>query len=215
MGDMTQARSEMVERLRAEGITDRRVLDAMAQVPRERFVPPESRAEAYLDTPLDIGEGQTISTPWIVAFSTSALEVSAESTVLEVGGGSGYGAAVLSRCCRSVVSIERSPALAGRARDTLAELGYSNVEMRDGDGLVAGRDRAPYDAILVTAMAPDELPTALLEQLAPHGTLVCPVGQHSIGSLVRYREGRSENLEAVGFVPLVSDVAGGDVAGGG
>lgn len=213
MRDMAQARSEMVDRLRAEGITDRQVLDAMQQVPRERFVAPELQKDAYLDTPLDIGEGQTISTPWIVAFTTSALELSADSTVLEVGGGSGYGAAVLSQCCRSVVSIERSPALADRARDTLADLGHTNVEMREGDGLVDGRDRAPYDAILVTAMAPDELPNALLEQLAPHGTLVCPVGQHSVGSLVRYREGRSENLEAVGFVPLVSDFH--TTAGGG
>ncbi len=205
MRDAAQARSEMVDRLRAGGITDRRVLGAMAEVPRERFVPRKVEADAYLDTPLDIGEGQTISTPWIVAFTTSALEVSAESTVLEVGAGSGYGAAVLSRCCRSVVSIERNAPLAARARDTLSDLGYTNVEVRDGDGLVAGRDSAPYDGILVTAMAPNELPNALLEQLAPQGTLVCPVGQHSVGSLVRHREGRSENLEAVGFVPLVSD----------
>lgn len=206
---MGQARSEMVERLRAEGITDQRVLDAMAEVPRERFVPSHLEAHAYLDTPLDIGEGQTISTPWIVAFSTSALQPSAESTVLEVGAGSGYGAAVLSRCCRSVVSVELSPELAGRARDTLADLGYANVEVREGDGLVAGRDRAPYDGVLVTAMAPHELPNPLLEQLAPHGTLVCPVGEESLGSLVRYREGRSEHLESVGFVPLVSDAAPG------
>ncbi len=209
MRDMAQARSEMVERLRVEGITDRRVLDAMTQVPRERFVPPEFEVDAYLDTPLDIGDGQTISTPWIVAFSTDALEVSAESTVLEVGSGSGYGAAVLSRCCRSVVTVERNATLAARAGERLAELGYTNVEVREGDGLVAGRDRAPYDGILVTAMAPSELPNALLEQLAPAGTLVCPVGEEGIGSLVRYREGRSENLEAVGFVPLISDAAAG------
>lgn len=207
MRDMAQVRREMVDRLRVEGITDQRVLEAMAQVPRERFVPPQFEADAYLDTPLDIGEGQTISTPWIVAFSTSALEVSADGAVLEVGSGSGYGAAVLSRCCRSVVSVERSAALAAHASEKLSELGYTNVEVREGDGLVAGRDRAPYDGILVTAMAPGELPNALLEQLAPDGTLVCPVGEESVGSLVRYREGRSENLEAVGFVPLISDAA--------
>lgn len=209
MRDMAQARREMVNRLSAEGLMDQRVLDAMAEVPREHFVPSESESQAYLDTPLDIGEGQTISTPWIVAFSTSALEVSPGSTVLEVGSGSGYGAAVLSRCCRSVVSVERNARLAARASENLSELGYSNVEVRHGDGLVAGRDRAPYDGILVTAMAPGGLPDALLEQLTSDGTLVCPVGEESMGSLVRYREGRSESLELVGFVPLVSDVAPG------
>lgn len=209
MRDMAQARSEMVDRLRAEGITDRRVLEAMAQVPREHFVPPHLEGDAYLDTPLDIGEGQTISTPWIVAFSTSALEVTADSTVLEVGSGSGYGAAVLSRCCRSVVSVERHSALAAYARERLSELGYSNVEVREGDGLVAGRDRAPYEGILVTAMASDDLPGSLLEQLTPDGTLVCPVGEAGVGSLVRYRQGRSKTLEAVGFVPLVSDAPDG------
>jgi hypothetical protein len=132
MRDRAQARHEMVERLRAEGITGQRVLDAMAQVPREHFVPPQFEADAYLDTPLDIGEGQTISTPWIVAFSTSALGVSAESSVLEVGAGSGYGAAVLSRCCGSVVSVERNGALAAQAGERLSELGYSNVEVREG-----------------------------------------------------------------------------------
>lgn len=207
MRDMAQLRREMVDRLRAEGITDQRVLDAMAQVPREHFVPPPFEVDAYLDTPLAIGEGQTISTPWIVAFSTSALEVSPASTVLEVGSGSGYGAAVLSRCSRSVVSVERSAALAAHADERLSELGYTNVEVREGDGLVAGRDQAPYDGILVTAMSPGELPNTLLEQLAPDGTLVCPVGEQGVGSLVRYREGRSESLEAVGFVPLISDAA--------
>ncbi|MQA15160.1 MAG: protein-L-isoaspartate(D-aspartate) O-methyltransferase [Pseudonocardiaceae bacterium] len=204
MQTTAQARDEMVRQLRADGITDERVLEAMAEIPREHFLSPELESHAYADTPLDIGRGQTISTPWIVAFSTSALQVSADSTVLEVGTGSGYGAAVLSRCCRSVITIEREPELAARARDALSSLGCSNVEVRDGDGTVAGRDAAPYDGILVAAMATDELPGALIEQLAPAGTLVCPVGHAGVGDLVRYRDGRSESLEDVGFVPLVT-----------
>src|SRR5918998_2101467 len=157
-----KARRRMVERqLRRRGIHDERVLAAMEAVPRERFVPPDSRREAYRDGALSIGEGQTISQPWIVACMTSLLELAGDECVLEVGTGSGYGAAVLSRCCREVVTIERHEPLASRARELLASLGYANVEVRVGDGSRGAPDRAPFDAILVTAAAHAEPPAAL------------------------------------------------------
>ena len=194
----------MVERLRAAGITDPRVLAAMAEVPRERFVPAACRREAYADHPLDIGLGQTISAPWIVAFSAAALDVAPEGRVLEVGTGSGYGAAVLARCCLHVVTIERHPPLAERARAVLAAVGIENVEVRTGDGAAGAPDLAPFDAVVVTAMATAEPPPALLSQLAPNGTMVCPVGRRGKGVLTRYRAGRAERLANVAFVPLVT-----------
>ena len=194
----------MVERLRAAGITDPRVLAAMAEVPRERFVPPAFRPEAYADHPLPIGLGQTISAPWIVAFSAAALDVAPGGRVLEVGTGSGYGAAVLARCCRHVVTIERHPPLAERARALLAAVGIQNVEVRTGDGAAGAPDQAPFDGIVVTAMATEQ-PPALLLQLAPNGTMVCPVGRRGKGVLTRYRAGRVERLAKVAFVPLVTD----------
>jgi protein-L-isoaspartate(D-aspartate) O-methyltransferase len=200
-------RAAMVERLRGRGISDERVLDAMGQVPRERFVPHELAGSAYEDNPLPIGLGQTISAPVIVAFSAAALQTGPDAHVLEIGTGSGYGAAVLSRCHRSVVTIERHPELAHRARATLEALGYDNVEVRTGDGALGARDRAPFDGIVVTAMAEDELPPALLEQLAPDAALVCPVGRHGSGTLTRFRAGRAEDLGPVAFVPLVTDGA--------
>lgn len=196
-------REDMAERLRVEGITDARVLAAMAEVPREAFVPSELQAEAYEDQPLPIGGGQTISTPWIVAFMSAALELSGHETALEVGAGSGYAAAVLSRCCHGVITVERHADLAEGARDVLSRLGYDNVEVRVGDGSAGAPDRAPYEAISVTAMASGEPPAALFDQLAPGGTLVCPVGEAGLGHLVRYRDGQSERLSPAGFVPLV------------
>lgn len=193
----------MVDRLRAAGIDDERVLAAMAQVPRERFVPAALAEDAYDDRPLPIGNNQTISAPWIVAFMTAALGLSPAATVLEIGTGRGYAAAVLSRCARTVVTIERHRELAELARETLRELGYHNVEVRAGDGSLGAPDRAPFDAISVTAMAARQLPAALVEQLAAGGMLLCPVGEGTEGVLVRYREGRSEKLVPVGFVPLV------------
>jgi len=193
----------MVERLRAAGITDPRVLAAMAEVPRERFVPPAFRPEAYADHPLPIGLGQTISAPWIVAFSAAALDVAPGGRVLEVGTGSGYGAAVLARCCRQVLTIERHPPLAERARALLAAVGIQNVEVRTGDGAAGAPDQAPFDGIVVTAMATEQ-PPALLLQLAPNGTMVCPVGRRGKGVLTRYRAGRAEGLANVAFVPLVT-----------
>ena len=199
-----EERAAMVERLRAAGITDPRVLAAMAEVPRERFVPAAFRREAYADHPLDIGLGQTISAPWIVAFSAAALDVAPGGRVLEIGTGSGYGAAVLARCCRHVVTIERHPPLAERARAVLAAVGIENVEVRTGDGAAGAPDLAPFDAVVVTAMATAEPPPALLSQLAPNGTMVCPVGRRGKGVLTRYRAGRAEHLANVAFVPLVT-----------
>jgi protein-L-isoaspartate(D-aspartate) O-methyltransferase len=203
-GRADRERAAMVQRLRRRGIIDERVLDAMRQVPRERFIPRDVARAAYQDNPLPIGLGQTISAPLIVAFSTAALQAGPDAHVLEIGTGSGYGAAVLSRCHRSVVTIERHPELADRARRTLEALGYDNAEVRTGDGALGAPDRAPFDGIVVTAMAADGPPPALLEQLAPDAALVCPVGRHGSGTLSRFRNGREENLGAVAFVPLVT-----------
>jgi protein-L-isoaspartate(D-aspartate) O-methyltransferase len=200
-------RLRMVERqLRRRGIEDERVLRAMAEVPRELFVPEDLRGSAYRDGALRIGEGQTISQPWIVACMASLLELDGDERVLEVGTGSGYAAAVLSRLCREVVTIERYPTLAERAAEVLRELGYGNVEVRVGDGTLGLRERAPFDGISVTATALDEPPPALLRQLAPEGWLVCPVDRGGRELLMRFsRDGEGEAVVPVRFVPLVSE----------
>src|SRR5919199_1250287 len=166
-GDRYSARrARMVERqLRRRGIVDERVLAAMAEVPRERFLPRERRRDAYRDGAVAIGEGQTMSQPWIVACMTALLELRGDERVLEVGTGSGYAAAAASRCCREVVTIERHGPLAERARAVLAELGYDNVEVRVGDGAAGAADRAPFGGISVTAAARGAAPPALLDQL--------------------------------------------------
>jgi len=196
----------MVERqLAGRGIEDERVLAAMAEVPRERFVPEDQRRDAYRDGALRIGEGQTISQPWIVACMASLLELSGDERVLEVGTGSGYSAAVLSRLCEEVISVERHAALADGAREALAELGYGNVEVRTGDGTRGAPDRAPFGGISVTATAGDQPPAALLEQLAPHASLACPVRRGGRELLMRFRDGGEEAVAAVRFVPLVGE----------
>lgn len=197
----------MVDRqLRQRGIEAQRVLAAMEQVPRERFVPEAQRPRAYRDGALPIGEGQTISQPWIVARMTALLELEGPERVLEVGTGSGYGAAVLSRCAAHVVSVERNALLAGRAQAALDELGYRNVELRVGDGSLGLADRAPFDGIVVTATAASGAPPALLDQLAPGAPLVCPVkGETEAEQLIRVRNGVTETIASVRFVPLVED----------
>lgn len=198
----------MVRRqLSARGIRDERVLAAMAEVPRELFVPTELRRRAYRDGALRIGEGQTISQPWIVACMAQALELRGHERVLEVGTGSGYGAAVLSRLCAEVITIERFPSLAAAARERLAELGYGNVEVRHGDGRLGAPDRAPFEGISVTATAVDGPPPALPGQLAPGGTLVCPVERDGRELLLRVRDGVEEPLASVRFVPLIAGEA--------
>jgi protein-L-isoaspartate(D-aspartate) O-methyltransferase len=202
----TDARVRMVERqLRRRGITDERVLAAMSDVPRELFVPADVRRRAYRDGALRIGEGQTISQPWIVACMSQLLELRGDETVLEVGTGSGYAAAVLSRLCARVVTIERYESLAQVAAEMLAELGYDNVEVRVGDGAHGAPDRAPFGGISVTATARVAPPPALLEQLAPGAALVCPVKRGRREHLIRFRDGEEEAVAAVRFVPLVSD----------
>ena len=196
----------MVERqLRRRGIDDVRVLAAMNEVPRERFVPPDQRRRAYRDGALRIAEGQTISQPWIVACMAQLLELRGDEVVLEVGTGSGYAAAVLSRLCAAVVTIERYESLADGAAATLAKLGYDNVEVRVGDGSRGAPDRAPFGGISVTATARDEPPRALLDQLAPGAALVCPVARGRREHLMRFRDGDQETVAAVRFVPLVSE----------
>src|SRR4051794_15813521 len=202
-------RARMVERqLRRRGIEDERVLAAMAEVPRELFVPEDQRRQAYRDGALRIGEGQTISQPWIVACMAQLLELSGDERVLEVGTGSGYAAAVLSRLAREGVTIERYPALAETARAALGQLGYDNVEVRVGDGTRGAPDRAPFGGISVTATALDDPPATLLDQLAPGAALVCPVKRGGRELLIRFRDGEAEAVAPVRFVPLVSDEEG-------
>ncbi len=196
----------MVERqLRGRGIDDERVLEAMATVPRERFVPPDERRRAYRDGALRIGAGQTISQPWIVATMAALLGLRGGERVLEVGTGSGYAAAVLSRLCAEVVTVERHPELATTARAVLGELGYANVDVRTGDGARGAPDRAPYQGVIVTATARDRPPEPLAAQLADGGTLVCPVDSGGGEMLVRFRGGEREAVAPVRFVPLVEE----------
>jgi len=196
----------MVERqLRRRGIDDERVLAAMAEVPRELFLPADQRRRAYRDGAVRIGEGQTMSQPWIVACMAQLLELAGSETVLEVGTGSGYGAAVLSRLCREVVTIERYESLAVRAEQTLHELGYDNVVVGVGDGSRGAPERGPFGGISVTATARDDPPRALLEQLEPGAALVCPVDRNGRELLMRFRDGEEEAVTGVRFVPLVTD----------
>ncbi len=196
----------MVDRqLRSRGIDDDCVLRAMGEVPRELFLPEDVRGDAYHDGAVPIGAGQTMSQPWIVACMTMLAEPAPGMRALEVGTGSGYGAAVLSRCCGEVVTIERHAELAERARALLAELGYANVEVRAGDGSRGAPDRAPFDSILVTAVAEDEPPPALREQLRSGGVLLCPVRRDGAEQLMRFRDGEEQAVVPVRFVPLVAE----------
>ncbi|HZQ15932.1 MAG TPA: protein-L-isoaspartate(D-aspartate) O-methyltransferase [Gaiellaceae bacterium] len=185
--------------LRRRGIRDERVLDAMARVPRELFVPEEARRAAYADTALPLPCGQTISQPFIVAATLQALELAGAERVLEVGTGSGYQAALLRELAAEVVTIERIPELGALARRNLERSGHGDVEVRVGDGSLGAPDRAPFDAIAVAAET-DEVPPALLAQLASGGRLVLPLR----GYLARVAGGRLELLLPARFVPLVT-----------
>jgi len=194
--------------LRRRGIGDRAVLRAMDEVPRERFVAAEQAESAYADQALPIACGQTISQPYVVAYMTEQLEVTPDSRVLEIGTGTGYQTAVLSRIAREVVSIERYRTLAQAARERLASLGYANVVVRTGDGFAGAPDDAPFDRIIVTAAA-ETVPEALLAQLAPGGRMVLPLGPRQgpqrITKLTKTPTGgvEREDLIAVRFVPLL------------
>jgi protein-L-isoaspartate(D-aspartate) O-methyltransferase len=196
----------LAEQLRRRGIRDPRVLAAFARVPRELFVPPESRRQAYADRALPIGSGQTISQPFMVAAIVAALELDGDERVLDVGTGSGYQAAILAELAREVVTIERVPELAERARSTLAAAGYGRVEVHVGDGTLGVPGRAPYEGIAVAAASP-RIPEALYEQLTPGGRLVVPIGTRSeqwLEVVVRGEHG-PERVRTVPcrFVPLV------------
>jgi len=190
------------DQLRRRGVNDARVLEAMLQIPRERFLPPALADFAYEDRALAIGEGQTISQPLVVAWMASLLELDGCERVLEVGAGSGYGAAVLSRCCREVVSVELRPALAERAREALAAAGCANVAVVVGDGALGLPALAPFGGISVTARCERTPPAALLDQLEPGAALVAPVAAGGNEQRVRYRHGRGEPQGAVRFVAL-------------
>ena len=207
MLDPTNARQLMVDsQLRRRGISDTRVLDAMLRVPRHQFVPEPYRAEAYEDHPLPIAGGQTISQPYIVALMLESLQLTPTDKVLEVGTGSGYATALLSELAGQVFSIERHPAISESAREVLASLGYTNVQVFSGDGTRGLPTSAPFDAILVSAAAPD-LPPALLAQLRDLGRMIIPVGSSESQQLqfIRMVDGRPviSLRELVRFVPLV------------
>ena len=200
-------RQQMVQLLIQRGIKDQRVLDAFRKVPRHLFLDEALRPQGYSDYPLPIGEKQTISQPYMVAIMTESLQLTGSESVLEVGTGSGYQAAILAELADMVFTIERIPALAKRARKVLDQLKYPNVVVRVGDGTEGWRDEAPFDAIIVTAAAPDA-PDPLLKQLASGGRLVMPIGDENMQELMVYiKEGedryREENYGGCRFVKLI------------
>jgi protein-L-isoaspartate(D-aspartate) O-methyltransferase len=194
------------EQIEARGVDDHRVLDAMREIPRHLFIPAEFQAAAYHDRPLPIGSGQTISQPYIVGVMTSLLELKQDDTVLEVGAGSGYQAAILSKLARTVVTVERIPEIALKAKNLLRRLGVFNVKVIEGDGTLGYAPDAPYNGIIITAASPD-IPVPLIDQLADEGRLVAPVGSRDLQQLVRItKQGdriSRENFGGVVFVPLL------------
>ncbi len=212
MADFASLRARMVERqLRRRGIEDERVLAAMAQVPREAFLPPQLRHRAYADSALPIAAGQTISQPWIVAAICQALALNGSERVLEVGTGSGYSACVLALLAAEVISVERHQSLALLARETLSSLAVTNVELTIGDGSRGLPERAPFEAIAVHATAPAP-PPPLLSQLAEGGRLVVPIAGDRDTDLLtllrrRGKEVETEPIAPCRFVPLIGDEA--------
>jgi protein-L-isoaspartate(D-aspartate) O-methyltransferase len=203
--DFAEARARLIEHLRPE-IKDERVLDAMARVPRERFVPLEIRHLAYEDRPLPIGFEQTISQPFIVALMTQELELTGGEKVLEIGVGSGYQAAILAELAQFVVTVERLPALTKAAKKVLGSLGYTNIMVRQTKEVLGWPEEAPYDAIIATAGAP-RVPSDLLAQLAIGGRMVIPVGSRYVQELCKVmrqqRKNKIQNLGGCRFVPLI------------
>ena len=210
MPDFAEARDRMVEAIARRGVSDPRVLAAMRATPRELFVDPEHRSDAYDDRPLRIGERQTISQPFVVAWMIDAARLKPGDRVLEIGTGSGYAAAVISRVAARVYTVERHASLGQAARRRFAELRLDNIETRIGDGTLGWPEAAPFDAILVAAGGP-EFPDALRRQLAPDGRLVMPVGseerRQTLSRLTRRGadEDRIDDLGPVAFVPLIGE----------
>jgi protein-L-isoaspartate(D-aspartate) O-methyltransferase len=207
--DHERDRERMVRmQIEARGVRDSRVLEAMRAVPRHLFVPGHVIGSAYRDAPLPIGQGQTISQPYIVALMTELLELKGEEKVLEIGTGSGYQAAILGQLAAQVITVERIPQLAQEASELLAQLGYDNVHIKVGDGTLGWPDDAPYDAVIVTAASP-QIPEPLKGQLTDGGRLVAPVGPRWTQELVRVRRRgdryHSETLLGVAFVPLIGE----------
>lgn len=198
-------RRKLVETLKSQGLKSRTVLDALLKVPRHKFVPASHRNRAYENRALPIAHDQTISQPYIVGYMTEAADIAPGDRVLEIGTGSGYQAAVLAELAKEVYSIEIVPALADSARNLLSELGYKNVQVKTGNGYLGWPEHAPFDAILVTA-APDEVPQALVDQLAVGGTMVVPVGTgyQQMVIITRNQSGIVERRTIpVAFVPMV------------
>jgi len=213
-GDYVALRRQMVQQdIRARGISDKAVLRAMGKVPRHELVSPAYRSSAYADHPLPIGEGQTISQPYVVALMTEALELKPHERVLEIGTGSGYQAAVLAEIVREVYTIEIRPGLAARAGKALKGLGYGNVSIKNADGYFGWKEKAPFDAIIITAFA-NHIPPALIEQLRPGGRLILPLGNttfHQTLTLARKKKNGEVELRMMGgvsFVPMVGKVQG-------
>jgi protein-L-isoaspartate(D-aspartate) O-methyltransferase len=208
--DFAAARAILVKQLSTE-IKDERVLAAMSRIPRELFVPQESRNAAYEDRPLPIGWDQTISQPFIIALMTEALELSGSEKVLEVGTGSGYQAAILAELCRQVVTVERLPALAEKAKKVLGSLGYKNIEIHLVEDTLGWKREAPYDAIMVTAAAP-HVPADLLAQLDIGGRMVIPVGSRYVQELCKITKHTGKNIVknicGCRFVSLIGRGAG-------
>jgi protein-L-isoaspartate(D-aspartate) O-methyltransferase len=207
-GDFKTMRERMVEnQIRARGVKDPRVLEAMLKVQRHLFVPKDLQSSAYLDQPLPIGEGQTISQPYIVALMTELLDLKGEEKVLEVGTGSGYQAAILAELAKEVYTIEIIEKLASSAEKLLRELGYQNIKVKAGDGYLGWPEEAPFDGIIVTC-APDHIPKPLLDQLNEGGRMVIPVGEYTqeLKKIVK-RSGKigSTNVIPVIFVPMTGE----------
>lgn len=202
--DFARQRRNLIDQLRSEGVTSSTVLEAMLKVPRHKFVPPSQRHLAYQNRPLPIGHDQTISQPFIVGYMTEAASIAPGEKVLEIGTGSGYQAAVLAELAKQVYTIEIIPELAEGARTLLRELGYKNVVVKTGNGYEGWREHAPFDAIVVTA-APDQIPQALVDQLALKGKMVIPVGTTSQEMVIITRD-ESGVIERrtipVRFVPM-------------
>ena len=208
-GNWERQRRKMVEiQLIGRGIRDKKVISAFLKVPRHEFVPPPHRKDAYGDFPLPIGEGQTISQPYMVALMTELLLLKGDEKVLEIGTGSGYQTAILAEIAKSIYTVERIASLLERAKEILEFLGYKNIHFRVGDGTKGWEENAPYDAIIVTAASP-EIPPPLFEQLKEGGRMVIPVGNRLGQDLIRVTKKKGkpkkENFGPCIFVPLIGE----------